>query len=99
MSDNIPQGMVAILIDKKGREIANATNFDEGAHGGFTQQEAQGIRAKQRLAYAVVRKLASPLLADAIDEYTAERIMGLMRDNCGFQLMIVPIGYDVTEKK
>jgi len=94
MTENIPRGVVAILIDKKGREIANATDFNEGAPGGSTQHEAQGIRAKKRLAYEVVKNLCSPVLAESIDEYTAQKIMDKMRDN-GCKLVIVSIGYEV----
>ena len=88
-----PQGIVAILVGKDGREIATATDFNHGAPGGFSQKEAQQIRAKKHLAFTTIRNLSSPILADAIDDYSAEQIIGKMCEK-GCRLVIVPVGYD-----
>jgi myo-inositol-1-phosphate synthase len=94
MSDNCtPQGIMAILVDSKGREVAHAADFNLGGPGGFSQQEAQRFRAKRILASSVIKNLSSPLLADAIEGYDAEKIMNKMCEG-GCNLMIVPIGYD-----
>jgi len=94
--ETIPQGVVVILIDKKGREIANATDFNEGAPGGFKQQEAQVFRAKRMLALKMVAALVSPALREVITDYDAERMLNNLCENC-CKLVIVPIGYEVAE--
>lgn len=53
----------------------------------------QRIRARRRLAFAVVRELSSPLLSKAIGEYEAEKIMEKMCED-GCRVIVVPIGYD-----
>jgi hypothetical protein len=94
-NETVPQGVVAILIDKKGREIANATDFNDGAPGGFTQKDAQTLRAKRMLALRVVRALVSPILCEVIQDYEAERMLNNLCEN-GHKMVIVPIGYEVA---
>jgi hypothetical protein len=97
MDENkIPQGVVAVLVGKDGREIANCCDFHAGSPGGFTQQEAQRLRAKEGLASVVIRELSSPLLGDAIDNYHARQIVDRMCDN-GCRLIFIPIGYDADK--
>jgi hypothetical protein len=94
-NETVPQGVVAILIDKKGREIANATDFNDGAPGGFKLQEAQVYRAKRMLALRMVRALVSPILCEVIQDYEAQRMLNNLCEN-GYKLVIVPIGYEVA---
>lgn len=93
LGGNTPQGIVAVLTGPDGREIATATDFHKGSPSGFDQNEAQTIRAKKALAAAAMRALASPRLSNAIDEYTAERIVTEMC-NQGCNVVIVPVGYE-----
>lgn len=95
-NETVPQGVVAILIDKKGREIANAADFNEGAPGGFKQQEAQTFRAKRMLALRMVAALVSPALREVISDYEAERMLNNLCET-GHKMVIIPIGYEVTE--
>lgn len=88
-----PQGIVAILVDSKGREVSTATDFNAGAPGGFLQREAQTIRVKGHLAMRAVRDLASPLLSNAVTQHDADRILRQMCEQ-GCRVVIVPIGYN-----
>jgi hypothetical protein len=94
-NETVPQGVLAILIDKKGREIANATDFHQGAPGGFKLQEAQVFRAKRMLALRMVAALVSPALREVISDYEAERMLNNLCEN-GHKMVIVPIGYEVA---
>lgn len=87
-----PPGIVAVLIDKTGREVANASCFDPGAPAGFSLAEAQESRCRRKLAGAVMFALASPLLADNIDIYTAETIVRAMC-NAGCRVVVIPVGH------
>ena len=89
----MPKGVVAVFAAPDGREIANTSDFNPGAPGGFEQQEAQRIRARRSLAFVVMRELAAPMLSKAIGEYEAERILEKMCDN-GCHVFYVPVGYD-----
>ena len=89
----IPQGVVAILTDKNGKQISNASDFYTGFPAGFTQREMQETRARSALAMNTVRALSSPFLSDAIRQYDADQIMqNMCRNGCG--IIIVTIGYD-----
>jgi len=57
VSQAVPQGVVAVLVAEDGREIANATDFNCGSPGGFTQQEAQRLRAERMLAMKTMREV------------------------------------------
>lgn len=90
---NTPQGVVALLVSDDGREIATATDFHHGKPGGFSQLEAQEIRAKEALSMAMMRALCSPRLSNAVDVYDAGRLMEkLCRNGC--HVVIVPVGYE-----
>lgn len=89
----VPKGVVALLVGADGVEIANAAEFGAGAPAGFSRQQFQESRARRELACATMRALASPRLSDAIDLYTAERIMSVMCTN-GCRVVIVSVGYD-----
>lgn len=91
--EEIPQGIVAILQTKEGVVIVTATDFHTGTPGGFSQKEAQTIRAKDRLALKAVDGLSSPLLSGAIDKYAATQILSKMCDN-GCRVVVVPVGYN-----
>lgn len=88
-----PKGVVAVLVNSDGREVANAAEFGASAPSGFTRQEFQESQARRALALAAMRALASPLLSDAVDAYTAEGIVRAMC-NRGCRVVIVPVGYD-----
>lgn len=92
MSNTTPPGIVAVLIDKTGREVANASCFDRSTPGGFTLAEAQESRCRRKLAGAVMFALASPLLADNIDAHTAEGIVRAMC-NSGCRVVVIPVGH------
>ena len=89
----VPKGVVAILVGSDGREIANAAEFSAGAPAGFSRQDFQESQARRALAMAAMRALASPLLSDAIETYTAENIMRTMCNQV-CRVVIVPVGYD-----
>lgn len=89
----MPKGVVAVLIGSDGREVTHAAAFGMSAPAGFKPREFQESRARRDLAMAAVRDLASPLLANAIDQYIAEQIMRAMCNN-GARVAICPIGWD-----
>lgn len=89
----IPKGVVAVLVAKDGREIANAIDFSSDSFGGFSQKLIQEKRAQISLAVKTINELASPLLSKSISDYDAERILQKMCDN-GCRVIIVPIGYE-----
>jgi len=61
-----PEGIVAMFINGDGRVVATANDFNPGYPGGFSQQDAQKIRARRALAGELMRALSSPLLAAAM---------------------------------
>ena len=92
----IPKGVVVVLVTKDGREVVNATDFHSGSPGGFSQQEAQILRARRMLAMKTMRELASPLLSNSITDYEAGNILNNMCEK-GCRVLVVPIGYDDEE--
>lgn len=86
-------GVVALLVGKDGRVIANATDFNAGGYGGFSLQESQTIRAKSNLANSMIRELSSPLICSAIETHDAEKIMNAMCSRCGCRVEIVVVGH------
>lgn len=89
-----PRGVIALLVGKDGRVIANASDFNTGGYGGFTLQEAQKLRVKRNLAHEVMRALSSPLICEAIETYDAEKIMNAMCSRCGCRVETVSVGHE-----
>jgi hypothetical protein len=85
--DQIPTGMSAIFV-VDGRVIAHVTDFNRSTYGGFTLQESQEHRVRDKLATAVVRELASPLLWRNLNGYDCQRIL----DKIGGTVHVLPIG-------
>ena len=70
----IPPGMSALFI-AEGRVIAHVADFARDTYGGFTLQESQEHRVRDRLAMAVVKELSSPLLYSNLSAYDCQRIL------------------------
>lgn len=86
-NDEIPTGMSAIFV-ADGRVIAHVTDFARDTYGGFSLEESQEHRVKDRLARAVVKALSSSLLADNLDNYTCQRIL----EKIPGRVHVLPIG-------
>ncbi len=80
------EGTIAIFVNPRGDVIATACDFEKSGFGGFTLEQAQKIRCRNRINREIVSAYASPDLADNIESYTCERIVDdLMRK--GFKLI------------
>jgi len=84
----VPAGVTAVYV-YDGRVIAHASDFSPDRPGGCTVLEGQTYRAKQRLAFAVVKALSSPTLYENMDAYDCERIMGKIGGKC----YVLPVGH------
>lgn len=73
-NETVPEGVSAIFV-VEGRVIAHVTDFARDRPGGFTVREAQELRARRRLAHAVVKELSSSLLYEHVDEYVCKQIL------------------------
>lgn len=86
-NETVPPGMSAIFI-AEGRVIAHVTDFNRSTYGGFTLQEAQEHRVRDRLAMAVVKELSSPLMHNNLDAYECQRILGKLPG----KVHVMPVG-------
>ena len=92
MSD-IPRGVVAIFIAPNGFEGGVSYDFDQTAAGGMTLEMTQQHRAKIPLYRRIVANYASPVLAENIENYTAERIVKDMISKGG-RIEYISIGHE-----
>lgn len=86
------QGVVAIFICKLGHVIATDADFDKGCFGGFSIQDSQRIRVKNRIVSKVVKAYCSPNLTDNISQYTFEKIFDDLINN-GAKIHYEYVGY------
>lgn len=89
----VPKGVIAVLLDPNGRELANAAEFGSGGPVGLSLHDFQESLARRSLALATMRAMASPILSAAIDIDAADAIVRAMC-NRGCRVFIVPVGYD-----
>jgi hypothetical protein len=88
-----PPGCVGIYTDKEGRVIASVSDFKEATYGGFSLYEGQKVRAKRALAHAVVDAYCSSIVAEALDGYECERLVGSLPGKMTF----LPVGQTNNE--
>lgn len=82
-----------VCVTPAGRVIAHAADFEAQAPGGYELKEAQILRCKHALAYAVMNAYASPVLVGSIERYDAEKLMTALCRN-GHTLHTIPIGHE-----
>lgn len=85
-------GVTAIYV-VEGRVIAHASDFNRSRPAGFTVQEAQEHRARERLACEVIKELSSPLLYNNMDAYTCEQILRKLPGST----FVLPVSSPVSE--
>lgn len=86
------KGCVAVFINPRGQVICSVNDFEESGFGGFTLEQAQKIRCKNRIAREVVSSYSSPDFADNVKSYTAERIVDDLLE-AGFKIHYEYIGH------
>lgn len=75
-SGSPPPGVVMILVNATGREVAVSADFGETRYGGFDLRASQEMRAKKALARKFIDDYCSPDIAAAIPQRRAEDIVG-----------------------
>jgi hypothetical protein len=89
-----PKGMIGILTDETGRVVAAEADFDNSGYGGFTTAQAQKLRLKGAVAFAMMRAYCSPVVVKAMTGYRVEETMDELCRSHGFRLTWLPINYD-----
>lgn len=99
MSETVPKGVTAVLIDPQGRVVADATDFNAGGSAGVSQLEAQRWRVKKAVAVDYVDGSCNGYLSRVIrDGYPgAEGIMSKLISDHGFRLHVIEHGYDKSD--
>ena len=89
-----PQGVVAVIVGPTGHEMANAACWSPDKPAGLSVQEAQQTRARQRLAYAMLRACCHDDVAAVVDGHQAERIMEKLCRDRGWKVHIIPVNHE-----
>jgi hypothetical protein len=89
-----PKGMIGILTDETGHVVAAEADFDHSGYGGFTTAQAQKVRLKQAVAFAMIRAYCSPVVVKAMTGYRVEEVMEELCRHHGFRLTWKAIGHD-----
>lgn len=90
-----PNGVVVIITDGAGREIANAADFDTSGYGGFTLTEAQSMRAERLALTAMVSATMGGEMSSAVISCGPHHLVELfrrLRDHSGWRMHKVVIG-------
>lgn len=88
-----PQGVIQMLIGSDGRVVAHVADFNLDGYGGFTIEEAQRVRCRRALAFAVIEAFASPVLTRAISGYHADHIVDSLVKKQGYRKHEIVIGH------
>jgi len=90
-------GVVMLLVGPDGHVWASVSDFSRAGYGGFTLAQAQEIRAGRALAYAYLRAVAHPHIAEAVEPMEAERIVADVCRKHGHKVVTKLIGHDDTK--
>lgn len=88
-----PQGVVAVLTDHTGNVIASVSDFDRSGYGGFTLRQAQEMRVKEQLAFAVVRAYCSDAILGVFERSECGEFVRRLVRQKGFTQTIIPVGH------
>lgn len=95
---DIPSGVIIMCIDASGREIATVHDFDRSGYGGFTLQRSQEIRAKDRLATAVIDAYANPIIARCMSNWHRDELLKSMCRDHGYRLHTIYLPEELADK-
>ena len=93
MKQEIPKGVIAIMISPDGDVIATADDFHLSRPGGFQIWEAQRSRARDRIAYEALRAYSSPALSENLGGYERDLLLKHLLKN-GHKIFYRGLGYD-----
>lgn len=95
-TEELPKGIVGILIDDTGYVRATATDFDKGGAAGFTDWQKQKLRVRQRMAWNFIKDHMMQDLADAINGHynNAEDIVNRLVRDKKWRTHYVAVGYE-----
>lgn len=88
-----PLGVAAVYVDQEGRIITSVSDFNCDGYGGCTLYESQRMRAKRKLAVAVVRAYCSDVVVNALEAYDCEQIVAKLKGKMTF----ISIGHQSEE--
>jgi hypothetical protein len=88
------KGVVGVFSGPDGRTICSVSDFECDMAAGISRQEAQTYRVNRKLARAIVQAFCSDVIADVIDQYRCDEIMGKLMSRSGYVKSIIPVGYE-----
>lgn len=89
------KGVVGIVnYADDGKNLISVADFDQSSYGGYSVEEAQKLRVKRDLAFAVARALCSPLFVDAMSSHQCEDIFNNMIKKGVLTRTIIPINHE-----
>lgn len=88
------QGVVMVLVDEVGHEIASSSVFDQSTTAGFTRKQSQELLAKKVLAEKMMRAYCSPIFSSVVDEWQAQDLMRLLCRDRNHKIISIYVGYD-----
>lgn len=98
MTEETPKGIVFTLIDPRGHQWGTGACFEGGGAAGFSVEENQTRRAKERLGTEVKKAAMIPDMADWLTPWDAIDLMNYLQTQKGWKLIKVRVGYTEEEK-
>ena len=92
-SETTARGVVAVLTSQEHGVVVSVSDFDESGYGGFTLREAQEIRARRNLAYAMVRAYCSNVILDVMEPYDCEQMLRKLEHKGSHKVTLIPVGH------
>lgn len=94
-----PPGVVMVLVNADGREVASAAYFGRNCPGGFRLLEAQKHYCRERLATETVARLCAFDVRDVMGSYDAEALVRKLCDQKKYQLHTIIVGHPDTNER
>lgn len=92
-----PVGVVGVVIGPDGHVAADATDFHRNRPAGFSIQEAQRIRVRDKLANEIVKRGCNDYIAKAMLGYDAQNLLSRLMNEHGFRVEYIPVGHEESK--
>ena len=94
MTDNVPQGVVVVLMANDGRVWGQGSDFEVGGAGGVSKIQNQTRRAKIKCIHDFIKRSCIPDVADCTSSYDAEQLVNDLIVKKKWRFQTIEVGYD-----
>jgi hypothetical protein len=90
--ENVPRGVIYLLVDDRGGVAGTGYDFDSYGYGGFSKDQSKEIRAEKAMFRDFARNYFGPLGEEFLDEFHVRSLVRKIRDGKNWKVHEIWVG-------